>query len=192
MSAGPWTGEMVTRLTDMWAAGLSDSEIGRELGKTRNAVLGQVHRRGLPSRVTLQRLPHVVPVRPKKPRKFSMTIRRRAAVNVPAKLPMPKPEPVKLAADVWAPIPGTRPVSMDALDKGMCRWPIGEGRPFLFCGCETVDGASYCASHAARSKGPGTSYERYAVKDARAIVRAERRDPSEEGNSFSRYPHNSQ
>lgn len=168
---------MITQLTDMWAAGLSASEIGAVMGKTRNAVLGQVHRRGLPSRTTLKRLPGGFPA---KPRKFHMTARRRAAVHVDASIPLPKPDPVDLGPDVWAPIPGTRPVTMDAIGKGMCRWPIGEGRPFLFCGCETDDGSSYCTSHAAKSKGNGTSYERYAVKDARAIVRRERSEPEME------------
>lgn len=177
---GEWSEFQLGRLGDMWAAGVSASEIGAEIGKSRSAVLGKVRRINLPFRVTLKRLPAGFPAKPKKPRKFHMTARRRAAVHVDASIPLPKPEPVDLGPDVWAPIPGTRPVTMEALGNGMCRWPIGEGRPFLFCGCEAVDGRSYCPSHDAKSTGRGTSYERYAVKDARAIVRSERREPEME------------
>ena len=171
-----WTISQMTQLEEMWAAGLSGSEIGAAIGKSRSAVLGQVRRRNLPFRVTLKRLPGGFPAKPKPPRKFHMTARRRAAVHVDASIPLPKPEPVDLGPDVWAPIPGTRPVTMSGLEPGMCKWPIGEGRPFLFCGCEALDGRSYCPSHDAKAKGRGTSYERYAVKDARAIVRSERRE----------------
>jgi len=175
---GEWSDGQLERLDDMWASGFSASEIGAVVGKTRSAVLGKVRRRKLPFRVTLKRLPGGFPAKPKerKPRKFYMSARRRAAVHVDASIPLPKPEPVKLQDDIWSPLPGARPATMDALGKDMCRWPIGEGRPFLFCGCEVIDGRSYCPSHDAKANGRGTSYERYAVKDARAIVRSERRE----------------
>jgi GcrA cell cycle regulator len=178
MMKGAWNSSQVTMLEEMWAAGLSGSEIGAAVGKSRSAVLGMVRRRKLPFRVTLQRRPPGLPAKPK--RKLYMTARRKAAVHVSADIPMPKPEPVQFLDDVWSPLTGARPVTMEALAKGMCKWPIGEGRPYLFCGCPAMDGRSYCASHDARSKGNGTSYERHALKDARAIVSSERRAPEVE------------
>lgn len=38
------------RLRKLWTAGLTGTEITHALGSTRNAVLGKVHRLGLPAR----------------------------------------------------------------------------------------------------------------------------------------------
>lgn len=45
-----WTPEMHARLEELWATGATATEIGRDMGCTKNAVLGQVHRVGLPRR----------------------------------------------------------------------------------------------------------------------------------------------
>lgn len=45
-----WNEDRVTRLTDLWAAGLTASEIGLCLGISRDAVIGKAHRLGLPGR----------------------------------------------------------------------------------------------------------------------------------------------
>ena len=46
-----WTDERVTMLRDLWAKGLSASQIAVQLGGvTRNAVIGKAHRLGLESR----------------------------------------------------------------------------------------------------------------------------------------------
>lgn len=46
-----WTEERVEKLKELWAQGLSASQIAKELGGvTRNAVIGKVHRLGLASR----------------------------------------------------------------------------------------------------------------------------------------------
>lgn len=46
MSA-PWTDERSKRCADLWMQGLSATEIGMEMGCSRNAVIGRVHRMGL-------------------------------------------------------------------------------------------------------------------------------------------------
>lgn len=48
--------------------------------------------------------------------------------------------------EVWQPLPGTAPVTLVDLGRGMCRWPIGEG-VILFCGCSVVETATYCVHH---------------------------------------------
>jgi GcrA cell cycle regulator len=48
-----WTDERVEKLKELWADGMSASQIAKLLGGvTRNAVIGKVHRLGLSNRVT--------------------------------------------------------------------------------------------------------------------------------------------
>jgi GcrA cell cycle regulator len=49
---GVWTDDRIERLKAYWSAGLSGSQIARRLGAgiSRNAVIGKVHRLGLPER----------------------------------------------------------------------------------------------------------------------------------------------
>jgi GcrA cell cycle regulator len=50
MSGGDWTPERIAVLIALWNEDLPTSEIGRRLGITKNAVIGKVHRLGLPKR----------------------------------------------------------------------------------------------------------------------------------------------
>jgi len=50
-----WTPERITMLMALWEEGLTASVIGERLGTTKNAVVGKVHRLGLPKRVTSNR-----------------------------------------------------------------------------------------------------------------------------------------
>jgi GcrA cell cycle regulator len=54
-----WTEERIERLTELWIAGFSCSEISRALDgvTTRSGVMGKVHRLGLPPRATAFRVP---------------------------------------------------------------------------------------------------------------------------------------
>ncbi|MBH68952.1 MAG: global cell cycle regulator GcrA-like protein [Rhodospirillaceae bacterium] len=45
-----WNEERLEQLTKLWEEGLSITQIGLRLGVTRNAVVGKVHRMGLPKR----------------------------------------------------------------------------------------------------------------------------------------------
>ena len=45
-----WNEERLGQLTKLWGQGLSITQIGLKLGVTRNAVVGKVHRMGLPIR----------------------------------------------------------------------------------------------------------------------------------------------
>lgn len=55
-TAGIWTQDLITALTRLWSDGHSATEIGRRLSAmgetdfTKNAVIGKVHRLGLPAR----------------------------------------------------------------------------------------------------------------------------------------------
>ncbi len=45
-----WTGNRIEALKRLWREGLSTAQIGREIGVSKNAVVGKVHRLKLPSR----------------------------------------------------------------------------------------------------------------------------------------------
>jgi len=45
-----WTEERLGNLTRLWTDGLSITQIGLTIGLSRNAVVGKVHRMGLPKR----------------------------------------------------------------------------------------------------------------------------------------------
>ncbi|HUF86830.1 MAG TPA: GcrA family cell cycle regulator, partial [Thermohalobaculum sp.] len=48
-----WTDERVEKLKELWAEGVSASQIAKTLGGvTRNAVIGKVHRLGLSNRAS--------------------------------------------------------------------------------------------------------------------------------------------
>lgn len=137
-----WTEEMDGTLKRMWAAGNSASQISHGLERaglgmrTRNAVIGRIHRLKLPQR----------PVK----------IRHLAAkpLRKPAHAPNPKwdrPEkPVTVqVADI------ARKTLMELNDHGIghpeheCRFPVGE--PVQgFCALPAVPGSSYCEGHAQR------------------------------------------
>jgi len=91
-----WSEDRVVTLKRLWADGLTASQIAKKLGGvTRNAVIGKVHRMGLPRRESLVRAFRAP--RPPRPR---------AAPTPPWKPPvLPKPEkitprdPLALAAE---------------------------------------------------------------------------------------------
>ena len=59
MSGTPWTTEQQAYLRKAWADGMSANIIADATGRTRNAIIGKVHRMGLPGRKTLVRRPPV-------------------------------------------------------------------------------------------------------------------------------------
>ncbi len=49
-SQSVWTDDRLEQLKALWGEGLSITQIGLKLGVSRNAVVGKVHRMGLPKR----------------------------------------------------------------------------------------------------------------------------------------------
>jgi GcrA cell cycle regulator len=52
LTTGTWTEAKIARLRADWRAGLSITQIGKNLGLTRNAVVGKAHRLGLNKRAS--------------------------------------------------------------------------------------------------------------------------------------------
>jgi GcrA cell cycle regulator len=175
-----WTEDRVDMLEKLWTQGLSASEIALALGGnvTRCAVIGKVHRLGLPARRErinpmgrTIRVYHQRPPRPKRKR-ISKAKVRKPIVVLPELVSLPPP-----LSKAWEPLPETTPISLMALTDAVCRWPVGgdhETPGVGFCGCPVAPGRSYCPQHFATSIGKGTPSERIAVKAAQTAVRYER------------------
>ena len=107
----------------LWSEGAPASVIAKELGKTRNAVLGKVDRLGLARH------------------KFTQTITRvfKHKEKPPPSEPLPEPPPVQ----------HVNGVTLMELQPRDCRWPLGDPRdPDLkFCGYGTLGDGPYCPRH---------------------------------------------
>jgi GcrA cell cycle regulator len=135
-----WTSERIELLKRCLHAGLSCGQTAREIGVTRNAVIGKMNRLGL-SR------PKDVIGRQLEQRRAA----RHARLNIFAQHEMlttafRRPQPP--AEDI--PIYNGRGCTLLELSQGKCRWPISNpgAEDFCFCGTEPVKGLPYCLGHA--------------------------------------------
>jgi GcrA cell cycle regulator len=142
----------IAKITELWGLGHSTAEIGREMGISKNAAGGKVHRLNLPPRPSpIRRGGTSAP--PKIRRVAGPTLPRIVSVEVKDEEP---PKPVVLAKPTEVRTvepPKLRPApSMPRnLRTVCCQWPIGEpGTPFFrFCDADATSGKPYCADHAA-------------------------------------------
>ena len=136
-----WSEERTALLRKSWAEGLSASQIATKLGgTTRNAVIGKVHRLGLPLRIERTN-PRINKQRPR---------RQRCVPAAPKAMPVKAPPlPVDLnRIKELAPIDPA--LSVLGLTNFTCRFPIGDPTDpaFTFCGrtCNNVENP-YCVQH---------------------------------------------
>jgi GcrA cell cycle regulator len=146
-----WSAERTEQLKRCFHAGLTCSQIAREIGVTRNAVIGKMSRMGLtrPKDLIAKQLKRAGKLsRATTPRTWRP---RRARLNIFAQHEMLKaafPETEPRTADV--PIHNGTGCTLLELARGKCRWPISTpgADDFCFCGNESVDGLPYCLGHA--------------------------------------------
>lgn len=144
-----WTDERVTMLRDLWAKGLSASQIAVQLGGvTRNAVIGKAHRLGLESR------PSPIRGNGTGSRRRNRAIDR--ALEAKALRGTMADEEIggeKIVPDGGkrAPEAPIRPLARRGGDVSDCLWPIGDPNDsdFSFCAANTVPGRPYCSEHCA-------------------------------------------
>ena len=148
-----WTSERIELLKRCLHAGLSCGQTAREIGVTRNAVIGKMNRLGLsrPKDVIGRQLEQrraARLARPKTPRTWRS---KRPRLNIFAQHEMlmvafRRPQPP--AEDI--PIYNGRGCTLLELSQGKCRWPISNpgAEDFCFCGNEPVKGLPYCLGHA--------------------------------------------
>lgn len=138
MSATPptWTPDRIKELKRLHEAGRTCGQIAREIGLTRNAVIGKMSRLGL-SRPPGEPAPRRKEGPKESPRRSLHRILKmmRAAAG-------PQPEE--------APIGCGQRTSLSDLGAQNCRWPIGSPGTddFGFCGNAPVAGLPYCPGHA--------------------------------------------
>ena len=151
-----WTDERVGTLKELWLAGVSASGIADRLGGvSRNAVIGKVHRLGLPHRITVHRWSgqrrRPAPPRKPVPWRDPAALARRKAVFERAE----EHQQVQAGPDLFIP-PAERKHLID-LEKHDCRWAYGTGTsddPYYFCGKPKVLGSSWCEFHNKRGTIP--------------------------------------
>ena len=148
-----WTAEAAEKVSALWKSGLAASLIGEELGRSRNSVIGKIHRMGLcnasrPQEIRIRKKPVYQP-RPKKPRAaFTPAPEDRSLIANPDRLhPFDAAIPKKQRRQTW-----------ELTDK-TCKFPVGVpgASDFFHCGGRSLEGYVYCADHAARCLVPAVA-----------------------------------
>lgn len=169
-----WDDALIARLKELVAAGLSATQITRELpgGFTRNAILGKKQRLGLSTPLALyiaqKRMESKQRRGPKLTRnghavKASTKAAQKRSTREPKSRKKPDPfaemfgeivMPTTAADDLAIPVEQRK--SLQGLTPWTCRWPIGNpGEPgFGFCGAIPVEGLPYCPNHCRRAYQP--------------------------------------
>jgi GcrA cell cycle regulator len=141
-----WTAERDTQLRLLQAAGLSCSIIAARMGTTRNAVIGRIHRLGIPGRQPTTRRTY-----PK--------ARKPAGKPIQSKPLSPAAQVIKAIKRDGLPVPPLAEtdvprVAFIDLENHHCRFialpePVG---PFVpqFCGLPKAKGLAYCEAHVVR------------------------------------------
>lgn len=126
-----WTDEELETLKTMWLDGNSAKMIGAALGRSRNAVLGIVHRaKNLPKRVTT-------------------VARSRAQTRAPARRMVVVPKNIIPANQLK---PFEPPIYTRDLEDEHCRFPYDcpdapDNAGYKYCGIKRSGASRYCDSH---------------------------------------------
>lgn len=160
-----WTEDAIQRMLELDGEGKTCREIGLELGCSKNAVIGKLHRekvaRGLKTYFASdltkrQGRLNILPAKAISPELERNTIpKRKYTRSVPA--------PSLSAEGVGVILPTPKIViekgkMVGILDVKGCRWPLdpvpGLIGTHAFCDAETATGRSYCAEHLAMNRAP--------------------------------------
>lgn len=149
---GIWRDDAVLRLRVLWEEGRSTAEIGRQLGVSKNAVIGKAHRLKLSQRPSPIRIAPAEKARPSRPTRTETPPREAPLLRATRKATQASLPPLAsgsdpLAATLPAPVSGRLPGL--SFGKTACCWPLGEpGRhDFRFCDAPAVAGKPYCGEH---------------------------------------------
>jgi GcrA cell cycle regulator len=142
MIIATWTQERVAQLQAYVNAGLTCSQIADEIGVTRNAVIGKIHRLGLSPGRTAGRPARERPPRDRPPRSSQRQLLRLVYAQTPCD--------AETAAVGLTPVESAQRCSLFELTHGKCRWPINDpgNADFAFCGNDSIAVFSYCTGHA--------------------------------------------
>jgi GcrA cell cycle regulator len=141
MSIETWTAERIEQLRHCIASGLTCSQTAAEIGVTRNAVIGKIHRLGLSPARPAGASARSCPPRARHPRIAPHSrLLRLIQSDAGGAGEVPVAEPIDSA----------QRCSLLEIAQDKCHWPIGDphAADFAFCGNAAVSGFSYCAGHA--------------------------------------------
>ena len=131
-----WTPEKVSKLKKLWGNGNTASEIASIIGGgvTRNAVIGKAHRLSLVTKSVSKN----ATIKQNQQNLASNTLNER-------KTRKSKFKSLLIDKDFEP----ENPKSLEQLDDGICRWPIGhpDEPNFYFCGRKSMSDFSYCKLH---------------------------------------------
>ena len=135
-----WTTDRIERLKSCLDAGFSCAEIAREIGVTRNAVIGKI------SRLKLTRVKDAM----------AGARARRLAASPPTHRVVTQHQILMALRATPAPSSSEHAngsahrCSLLELGQEKCRWPISEpgAKDFCFCGDQPVSGLPYCPARA--------------------------------------------
>lgn len=143
-----WTDEMVESLKQMWKKGLTTNEIAKNLGVSKNSIVGKVHRLNLTARPSPIKKKEDMPAPCEVKAEETVETKQEAVVE---KEPlMTKTETVKPAVSEGK-NKNNSYIKLTELDNHTCRWPIGDPKDdnFCFCGKKVRSGQTYCEEHSA-------------------------------------------
>jgi len=156
-----WTDAAIAKARAMWTEGKSATEIGRELGVSRSAVLGKLHRLGLTGfTIRKRKSPHrsyggvvlarTMAARTKKP---ATVVAEKAPPSLPATPPIDA-APLRL--------------TLLQLQRHQCHAVTDLTAQALYCGHPVRPGSAYCPAHHARFHQGATHEEKKANRMAHA------------------------
>jgi GcrA cell cycle regulator len=141
MESSSWTSKDIDELIALWRKHRTESEIGRELNRTRSAVASKIRR----VRAAGAELDFHPPRKSTEPRK---RIRNRKYKRKPTPAAAPAKAPIMFDDVDPAPADVNLVAIIDLSDEN-CHFPIGTPgiNGFHFCGADALDGRPYCAYH---------------------------------------------
>jgi GcrA cell cycle regulator len=147
-----WAEDTIQRLRKLWDEGLSTAAIGRQLGVTKNAVVGKAHRLRLPQRESpIRYTSEPRPRKPRTPRVAKDSLPLLACLSGSAPPPAPLKVYVPRIRHPEAPMALPTPAkSVFVSPPKPCCWPLGDPKDkenFRFCDEPSKFGRPYCRKH---------------------------------------------
>src|SRR4030067_544671 len=166
-----WTDDMLSQLRVLWIKGDTVTEIANIFGKTRNSVIGKVHRLELPRRrlgrsdmmkvapSPTARSPAVPPPVAPSPAVPSPAVPSPAVPSPVARSPavpspaVPSPAVPAVPSPAVPAVPSPVHPSLLELTSNQCHWPIFyEGNVYRYCGAPKSGSSAYCKFHEAKTR----------------------------------------
>ncbi len=165
MTTFTWSDENIERMLDLHRKGKSTAFIAFELGCTRNAVIGKLHRvlvkLGLKGNFRSDAAKNSRKVNLLPEKAISPELQRN---TVPLRKYTRQIPPPSLSAEgvgIILPVPKIvlqKGKMIGILDVKGCRWPVDSDPSVIgthaFCNAETATGRSYCEAHTKEAKAP--------------------------------------